>query len=212
MVDSLNALISLVQMDVLELHTWGARKDHLDKPDRMIFDLDPAPGVLWMQVIEAAQLIRALLDEAGLTSFVKTTGGKGLHVVIPLKPEKPWDDIKALSRAIAEHMEQTLPDRFTSKMAKAKRTGKIFIDYLRNAPEATAVAAYSTRARPGAPVSTPVAWDELTEQLHSDTFTAVNIPARLDQLKQDPWQQYFLLNQRVTAKTMRTFGLRQDKT
>jgi bifunctional non-homologous end joining protein LigD len=212
MVDSLHALISLVQMGVLELHTWGARKGHLDKPDRMIFDLDPAPGVLWMQVIEAAQLIRALLDEAGLTSFVKTTGGKGLHVVIPLKPEKSWDDIKALSRAIAEHMEQTLPDRFTSKMAKSKRTGKIFIDYLRNAPEATAVAAYSTRARPGAPVSTPVAWDELTEQLHSDTFTAVNIPARLDQLKQDPWQQYFLLNQRVTAKTMRTFGLRQDKT
>jgi bifunctional non-homologous end joining protein LigD len=212
MVDSLHALISLVQMGVLELHTWGARKGHLDKPDRMIFDLDPAPGVLWMQVIEAAQLIRALLDEAGLTSFVKTTGGKGLHVVIPLKPEKSWDDIKALSRAIAEYMEQTLPDRFTSKMAKSKRTGKIFIDYLRNAPEATAVAAYSTRARPGAPVSTPVAWDELTEQLHSDTFTAVNIPARLDQLKQDPWQQYFLLNQRVTAKTMRTFGLRQDKT
>jgi bifunctional non-homologous end joining protein LigD len=109
-------------------------------------------------------------------------------------------------------MEQILPDLFTSKMAKASRTGKIFIDYLRNAAEATAVAAYSTRARPGALVSIPVAWDELTARLHPDTFTVANIPARLDRLKQDPWQQYFLLSQRVTAKTMRTFGLRLDKT
>ncbi|MDB5762334.1 MAG: hypothetical protein JWQ21_1329 [Herminiimonas sp.] len=207
MVNSVAALISMVQMGVLELHTWGARGSRLDKPDRIIFDLDPAPDLQWIQVIEAAQLIKELLDQICLASFVKTTGGKGLHVVIPLKPERPWDDIKAFSRAIAEHLERTLPERFTSKMTKTKRTGRIFIDYMRNAAEATAIAAYSTRARPGAPVSTPLAWDEMTENIQSDTFTVANIRARLDSLKRDPWAEYFQLKQRITVKMMRTFGL-----
>ncbi|MES2537974.1 MAG: DNA ligase D [Pseudomonadota bacterium] len=206
MVNSIPSLIGMVQMSVLELHTWGARNGHLDQPDRIIFDLDPAPGLDWMRVVEAAQLIRGLLDEIGLASFVKTTGGKGLHVVVPIKPEKSWAEIKAFSRAIAEHLEKMLPDRFTASMSKAKRGGRIFVDYLRNALEATAVAAYSTRARLGAPVSTPLAWEELGEEIRSDTFTVLNLRARLDSLKQDPWADYFLLKQRVTAKMQRTFG------
>jgi bifunctional non-homologous end joining protein LigD len=208
MANSVPGLISLVQMGVLELHTWGAGHGHLDKPDRIIFDLDPGPDLAWMQVIEAAQLIKGLLEQIGLTSFVKTTGGKGLHVVTPIQPEKSWDDIKAFSRAIAEHLESTLPGRFTSKMSKTRRTGKIFIDYLRNASEATAVAAYSTRARPGGPVSTPIAWDELTEDLRSDSFTVLNVRTRLQHVTQDPWAQYFQLKQRVTEKMLRTFGVK----
>ena len=118
MANSAAALIGLVQWGVLELHTWGARRDSLDKPDRLIFDLDPAPGVPWKQVVEAAQLVRRLMEEIGLTSFVKTTGGKGLHVVIPLRPEKPWDDIKTFARAVAEHLERTYPQHFTAKMTE----------------------------------------------------------------------------------------------
>ena len=203
--DNRQALMSLVQMGVLELHTWGSRKGRLDKPDRMIFDLDPAPDVEWQQVIEGAQLVRGLLDELGLASFVKTTGGKGLHVVVPLKPERKWDEVKAFSRAVAYHLAATLPDRYTAKMTKATRTGKIFVDYLRNGPEATAVAAYSTRARPGAPVSVPIAWEELSESLRSDTYKLDNIRERLSQLVQDPWRDYYALQQRISAKALRSF-------
>ncbi|MGB7481209.1 MAG: DNA ligase D [Burkholderiaceae bacterium] len=198
--NSAAALTELVQLGVLELHTWGAREGRLDKPDRIIFDLDPAPGLDWMRVVEAAQLMRALLQELGLASFVKTTGGKGLHVVIPLQPKKPWDQIKDFSRAVAEHLAATFPERFTASMAKSARGGKIFIDYLRNAAEATAVAAYSTRARPGAPVSTPISWDELGPELHSDSFNLRNVRARLQGLKQDPWAAYFTVRQSLSAK------------
>ncbi|MGB6054346.1 MAG: non-homologous end-joining DNA ligase, partial [Burkholderiaceae bacterium] len=202
------ALIALVQLGVLELHTWGAREGRLDKPDRIIFDLDPAPGLEWMRVIEAAQLLRALLEELGLVSFVKTTGGKGLHVVIPLQPKKPWAEIKDFSRAVAEHLAATFPDRFTASMAKSARGGRIFIDYLRNAAEATAVAAYSTRARPGAPVSTPIGWDELGPELHSDTFNLHNIRARLQGLKEDPWAAYFTVRQSLSVKIQRALERR----
>ena len=207
MANSLPAIISLVQMGVLELHTWGAQQDHLDRPDRMIFDLDPASGLPWIQVVEAAQLIHALLDEIGLKSFVKTTGGKGLHIVVPLKPMRPWNEVKAYSRALAEHLAQTLPDRFTSKITKSKRTNKIFIDYLRNASGATAVAAYSTRARPNAPVSTPIGWDELNDNVHSDSYTLGNIQHRFQQRGDDPWAEYFTLQQRITSAMARKFGM-----
>ena len=207
MANRLPAIIGLVQMGVLELHTWGSQEGHLDLPDRIIFDLDPAPDLDWIQVIEAAQLIRALLEEIGLKSFLKTTGGKGLHVAVPIKPERPWPEIKAFTRAVAEHLAVTLPDRFTSKITKAKRTNKIFIDYLRNASGATAVAAFSTRARPNAPISVPITWDELNIDLHSDTFTVGNIDQRLSQISEDPWAEYFELKQRITATMLRKFGL-----
>lgn len=206
--NSLPALIALTQMGVLELHTWGARKPRLDKPDRIIFDLDPAPDLAWRYVIEAAQLLRGLLEELGLASFVKTTGGKGLHVAVPIKADKTWDEIKPFSRAIAVHMANELPERFTAKLSKSSRTGKIFIDYLRNGYEATAVAAYSTRARTGAPVSVPLAWDELSEQLRSDTYNVANARERLQNLPRDPWQDYFEIKQQVSAALLRRYGVR----
>jgi len=203
--ESVEALIGLMQMGVLELHTWGSHEGSLDKPDRMVFDIDPAEGLDWDRVVEAAMLIRSMLEDIGLRSFLKTTGGKGLHVVVPLKPERGWDEIKAFSKSIAEHLSRTLPDRFTANMAKSKRTDRIFIDYLRNGLGATAVAAFSTRARPNAPVSVPVAWEELESDLRSNTYTVRNIFERLDQLKQDPWKDYFKLQQRVTDDMLQIF-------
>ena len=205
MATKIKSVIGFVQMGVLELHTWGSQRGHLEQPDRIVFDLDPAEGLEWQRVIEAAQLVRGLLQEIKLTSFVKTTGGKGLHVVVPIVPEHGWDEIKAFSKAIAEHMEHTLPDRFTANMAKAKRTNKIFVDYLRNGLGATAVAAYSTRAKPNASVSAPIFWEELGPKLRSDTFTVQNIHERLANLTQDPWQDYFKLKQRITAKMLGIF-------
>lgn len=188
--DTFEAVLGLVQMGVLELHTWGALKDKPDRPDRLTFDLDPDPSVPWTYVIEAAQLVKGLLEELGLTSFVKTTGGKGLHVVTPIQRTQGWEEAKDFAKAVAEHMVALIPQRFTSNMAKRARKGKIFIDYLRNARGATAVAAYSTRAKPGAPVSMPLAWEELSHDLVSDHFTVANTPERLKRLARDPWAGY----------------------
>ncbi|HET7634841.1 MAG TPA: DNA ligase D [Burkholderiales bacterium] len=204
-VDNVSALVGMVQMGVLELHTWGSRKGHLAQPDRIIFDLDPAPDVAWERLVTAARLVRGLLQEIGLTSFVKTTGGKGLHVVAPMQPRHEWATIKAFTRAIAEHLEQALPGHFISRMTKAARGGKIFVDYLRNAEGATAVAEYSTRAKPNAPVATPIDWDELTPELRSDSYTVSNLPQRLEKLRRDPWADYFGTRQNVTAKMLKTF-------
>lgn len=204
--ESVEALIGLVQMGVLELHTWGSHEGALEKPDRMIFDIDPAEGLGWERVVEAALLIRSLLVEIGLKTFLKTTGGKGLHVVVPLKPEHGWDEVKAFSKSVAEHLSDTLPDRFTANMSKSKRTNRIFIDYLRNGLGATAVAAYSTRAKPNAPVSVPIAWEELNAEVRSNTFNVRNIFERLESLKQDPWKDYFKLQQRLTKDMLKIFS------
>ena len=205
MANNLTAVIAMVQMGVLELHTWGSKKSHLMKPDRITLDLDPDPAVPWAKVIEAAQLVKFLLEEIGLASFVKTTGGKGLHVVAPIKPELDFTEIKAFSKAIAEHLSNTLPDHFVAVMSKNKRINKIFVDYLRNGVDATAVAAYSTRSKPDGPISTPIRWDELSEHLHADTFKLDNILERLSSLEADPWADYFKTNQRVTAKMIKVF-------
>lgn len=203
--DSLPALIGLVQLGVLELHTWGATRDRLDRPDRVVFDLDPAPDVPWKMVVEAAQLLRTLLEELELRCFVKTTGGKGLHVVMPIRRTGGWEEAKAFSKAVAEHLVRMIPERFVATMSKQHRKGKIFVDYLRNAEGATAVAAYSTRARRGAPVSVPLAWDELSPQLHSDHFTLSNLPRRLQQLAKDPWQDYVSSRQTITRSMLDRF-------
>ena len=150
-VDSLAGLIALVQMGVLELHTWGSRAPRLERPDRMTFDLDPGPEVTWDQIQQGAALLRAHLKDLDLGAFVKTTGGKGLHVVVPIAPEQSWDFVKDFSRALAESIVREEPNRYTATMSKAKRRGKIFIDYLRNSRTATAVCAYSARARPAPP-------------------------------------------------------------
>ena len=197
-VNSLPAIIDLVRLDVLELHTWGSRCDRLDRPDRMVFDLDPGTGVDWQQVIEAAKMIRDYLAAVTLVSFVKTTGGKGLHVVVPLLRRNTWAEVKSFSKIIAENMAQTMPERFTSSITKARRTGKIFVDYLRNDEEATAIAAYSPRARPGAPVSTPVSWGELNAVPGSDHYTLVTLLKRLKTLKKDPWNGFGAARQTLT--------------
>ena len=158
-IDSLSGLIALVQMGVLELHTWGSRKERIERPDRLIFDLDPDPSVSWLDLKDAAQTIKSGLSELGLTAFVKTTGGKGLHVVTPITPKQDWDFVKEFSKAVAQSLVKAAPDQYTATMSKSKRAGKIFIDYLRNARTASAVCAYSPRARPGAPVSMPVSWE-----------------------------------------------------
>jgi len=205
--NSLPAVIGLVQMGVLELHTWGAKRDALDRPDRIIIDLDPDPTVSWKFVIEAAQLVKTLLNEMELECFVKTTGGKGLHVVLPLQRVHTWDEVKAFSKGLAEHLVRLIPDRFIANMSKQKRKGKIYVDYLRNAKGATAIAAYSTRARAGAPVSVPLAWKELSVEVRSDHFTVANVAERLNALKQDPWRDYFRIKQKLTRKMKASLGV-----
>ncbi|MFZ5562099.1 MAG: non-homologous end-joining DNA ligase [Pseudomonadota bacterium] len=186
---SLTAVLDLVQRGVLELHTWGARRDRLDRPDRMIFDLDPAPDVAWRDFVAYAQLLRALLQEFGLPAFLKTTGGKGVHVEVPLRREHAWEAVKAFSQGIAQLLAQRLPDCFVATAAKRARHGRVFVDYLRNAAGATAVAAYSTRARTGAPVALPLGWDELPDT-PPGSWTLRNVPARLAEQAQSPWRDY----------------------
>jgi bifunctional non-homologous end joining protein LigD len=205
--NDIGAVIGLVQLGVLEFHTWGATRTNLKAPDRMIFDLDPDPELPWSRVVEAARLTRELLAEVGLISFLKTTGGKGLHVVVPLARSQTWDEVKGFSRAIAQHMAATIPQRFTANMSKSSRGRKIFIDYLRNGEGATAVAAFSTRARSGAPISMPLHWDELSADVRSDQFNVLNVHKRLEGLRSDPWQEYPRHKQRITTEMKRAFKM-----
>jgi bifunctional non-homologous end joining protein LigD len=201
-VDSLPGLIALVQMGVLEIHTWGSRSDRIEQPDRLTFDLDPDPALPWKRTIEAARRLRRKLAGLGLNGFVKTTGGKGLHVVVPIVRKYEWDEIKEFSKGVAEQMTREAPDRYLATMSKAKRKGKTFIDYLRNARGATAVAAYSTRARSGAPVSTPLAWEEVAG-VRPDEFNVRNLSRRLARLKKDPWKNYETARRPITAAMMK---------
>ncbi len=194
-VEDERGLISLAQMGVLEIHPWGSRVGSVDAPDRLIFDLDPGPGVSWPRVVEGARAIRELLEALDLESFTKTTGGKGLHVVVPLVPRQDWTMLKDFSRAFALELVRQSPREYTATLSKSQRADKIFVDYLRNSRGATAVAAYSTRARGGAPVSTPVSWSELGAGLRSDRFTVTNLEKRLDSLRKDPWAGFFKTRQ-----------------
>ncbi|WP_246728381.1 non-homologous end-joining DNA ligase [Microvirga terricola] len=194
-VGDIKGVVALVQAGVLEMHVWGATITDLEHPDRLIFDFDPGDGVAWPRVIEAALAMRERLRSTKLESFVKTTGGKGLHVVVPLKPKASWPEAAAFTRRIAQAMAADEPDRYTAMSAKRKRGGRIFIDYLRNTREATAIAPYSTRAREGAPVATPVAWDELSPDLRPNGFTVANLGERLANLRQDPWSDMGRIDQ-----------------
>jgi len=193
--NNFDGLLALVQMGVLEIHPWGSTIKTIEYPDMVIFDLDPAPEVPWKKVVACADLIREYLKEYKLTSFVKTTGGKGLHVVVPIKPEYNWDQVKIFAHTFVEFIVANYPTEFVSQMSKLKRKGKIFLDYLRNQRGATSVAAYSTRARIHAPVSTPVAWDELTNNIKDTSFTIITLPDRLSTLRKDPWADFFKIKQ-----------------
>ncbi len=190
-IKDLSGLVSLVQAGVLEIHPWGSKQPKLSMPDQLIFDLDPGDDVAWADVVAGALEVRERMRELDLDSFVKTTGGKGLHVVVPLKPEIEWDEAKAFTRVFAEQMAGDSPDRYVSTMSKKIRKGRVFVDYLRNGQGATAVAAYSTRARSGAPVATPLTWEELGPDVKGDHFNVTNVARRLQRLNRDPWADFF---------------------
>jgi bifunctional non-homologous end joining protein LigD len=200
MVDSVEALITLVQLGVLEFHTWGARVDELEKPDRFTIDLDPDPSVPWLRLAQAALEVRIVLNDLGLDSFLKTTGGKGLHVVVPVTPGWGWDEVKLFSQSVAAAVAARAPARYTLSVAKSRRTGRILIDYLRNTRGATAVEAYSTRARPGATVSMPIPWEALATDIGPATFTIRNAAAYLADLGRDPWEGYLSVRQSLTEE------------
>lgn len=196
-IHDLDGLMALVQSGVLEIHPWGSTAKNLEKPDMIIMDLDPGDGVPWSRVIEGACEIKRRFEAAGLAAFVKTSGGKGLHVVTPLKPSADWDTVKSFAKAMADDMAEDEPDRYVSTITKSKRKGKILVDYLRNGRGNTAVAPYSTRARKGAPVSMPLAWEELSEAIGPAYFTVLNAPQRLASLDSDPWKDF-----RASAKAL----------
>lgn len=185
-IDDLDGLMSLVQAGVLEIHVRGSTVDHLDKADRLVFDLDPGPGTGWKDIVAAARDVRDRLAQIKLKTFLKTSGGKGLHVVLPIAPT-PWEQAKEFAHTVARAMEADEPDRYISTATKAKRKGRIFVDYLRNSREATAVAPYSTRARAGAPVSVPIDWSELPSLKSASQYTVKNLMQRLSRQRKDPW-------------------------
>ncbi len=192
-------LVALVQMGVLEVHPWGANVDRPERPDRVIFDLDPGEGLGFGDVVQAAHDLRAVLQKMGLESFAKTTGGKGLHLVAPIERRHEWKAVKAFARALAEKLSAEQPNRFLSRISIAERRGRIFVDYLRNDPTSTAIAPYSTRSRAGAPVATPLAWEEVSADLDPASFSVTTVPDRLARLGGDPWTDIGKVRQRLPA-------------
>ncbi|MBP2159118.1 MULTISPECIES: DNA ligase D [Asticcacaulis] len=200
-------LLSLVQWGGIEFHPWGSRADRPTLPDRMIFDLDPDPEAPWESVTDGAAEIRDRMTELGLESFLKTTGGKGLHVVVPIERKYGWPAIKAFTKAIAESMAQDSPMRFIANMSKAKRKGRIFVDYLRNDLTSTAASAFSVRARSGAGVSTPLFWKELSPKLRPSDYNIETIVKRLDKQKADPWADYFEVRQQIRPEILKALKI-----
>jgi bifunctional non-homologous end joining protein LigD len=198
--DSLPALVGLVQMDVLEIHTWNSRFEQLEQPDRIVIDLDPGEHVEWTAVVAAARAVRVLLESLDLESFVKTTGGRGLHIVVPLTPRADWTECLGFARAVAAVLVRQQPDRFTERFAKLGREDKILVDYLRNNRTNTSIAAYSTRARQEATVSVPLAWSELTAGRLPTRFTVPTVAARLGRLRTDPWKDYAKRKQTIPRR------------
>jgi bifunctional non-homologous end joining protein LigD len=196
-VDSLDALLSLAQMNVLEVHTWNSTVEHIEQPDRIVIDLDPGAKVGWTDVIAAARLLRSMLLELNLKSWVKTTGGRGLHVVVPIVRDRDWSVCLELARHIAAIAVEHDPSTYTMEFRKAGREDKILIDYLRNNRTNTSIAAFSVRARQGAPVSMPISWNDLKPSLTPDRFTLKTLRAYLKRQRSDPWRDYWRTQQRL---------------
>ncbi len=200
-IDNETALLNAAQNNCVEYHTWNGTVAAIEQPDRMTFDLDPGEGLKWSQMQEGAQLVHALLGELGLRSFLKTSGGKGLHIVVPIKPELEWDVVKALSKRIVQHLARHVPARFVATSGPKNRIGKIFVDYLRNGRGATTVAAWSARARPGIGVSVPVDWAELPQLVSGDHWTIRNIDERIA-LGNTPWKGYATAGRQTVAAAL----------
>lgn len=190
-------LMTLIQLGVLEIHPWASKIDKLERPDFITFDLDPGMSLEWKKVIEAAFFVRENLKRINLQSFVKTTGSKGLHIVVPIKRLYSWDNIKVFAHTFVNYLAMQNPSLIVANMSKKKRKGKIFVDYLRNQRGASSVAPYSTRVKRNASVATPLSWNELNVRIKSDTFTIKNLPQRLARLKRDPWSNFYRLKQRL---------------
>ncbi|MCV4265543.1 DNA ligase D [Pseudomonas capsici] len=204
-IDTVQALIGAIQMGAIEFHTWGATHERIETPDHMVLDLDPDPALPWRSMIEATQMLLAVLEELGLEAFLKTSGGKGMHIIVPLARQADWDSVKAFARAIAEFVSRQLPERFTAVMGPKNRVGRIFVDYLRNTRGGSTVTAYSVRARPGLPVSVPIRRDELEGLQSSRQWHIGNLEQRLRQLGADPWAGY-QNRQRITQKMWKQLG------
>jgi len=196
-VENLQGVLELVQMNVIEFHPWGARVDEPDQPDRLVFDLDPGPGVDWKRVVAGAREVRDRLAEAGLESFARLSGGKGVHVVVPIRRGPDWAEAKAFCEAFADAMAQHRPLDYLATASKAKREGRIFIDWLRNARGATSVASWSLRARAGAPVSMPVSWAELGRSRSGADYDLARAQRRAKTLRKDPWEGFSRLRQKL---------------
>lgn len=196
-VDTLEGLVSLAQMNVLEIHTWNSTMDHLEQPDRIVLDLDPGQHVTWMQVIAAAREVRQMLAAIGLKTWIKTTGGRGLHVVVPLIPDADWSECLEFAHAMANLMVEQNPARYTIDFRKVGREDKILIDYLRNNRTNTSICAFAVRARAGAPVSMPIEWTDLKPSLKPDRFTLSTVRTYLARRRVDPWRDYSRVKQRL---------------
>jgi bifunctional non-homologous end joining protein LigD len=206
-IDDVSGLIALVQMGVVEIHPWGSEIENVEQPDRITFDLDPDEGLPWPRVTDAAIEVRDALDAIGLRSFVKTTGGKGLHVVVPLAPKLDWNAVKTFTKWVADRLAEERRELFTANPIKRERRGRIYLDYLRNSRGATAVGAYSPRDRAGTPVSTPISWQEVEKSVSAGDFAVATIPARLKKLEADPWAEIGDTRQTVPAKVRKHIGI-----
>jgi bifunctional non-homologous end joining protein LigD len=206
-IDDEAGLFGLVQIGALEIHDWGVSLNHINEPDRLVFDLDPDEGFALATLKAAATEVRDFLADLGFTSFLKSTGGKGLHLVAPLQPKLGWKEVKPFAKAIADALVQARPDRYTANPLKKTREGKIFVDYLRNQRGGSAIVNYSTRAKPGATVACPLRWDELKGLKAASPYTVKTLPARLRAMKRDPWEGFFSTRQSITAKARKALGL-----
>ncbi|MGH6735410.1 MAG: DNA ligase D [Methyloceanibacter sp.] len=206
-IENEEGLLGLVQIGTLEIHDWGVSVKNVSKPDRLVFDLDPDEDLDVAILKAAAQEVREFLTDLGLKSFLKATGGKGLHVVAPLTPKEGWDVVKPFAKAVADALVAARPDRYTANPLKRTRVGKIFVDYLRNQRGGSSICNYSTRAKPGAPVATPLRWDELKSLKSGAPYDVKTLPARLKRLKTDPWDGFFTTRQSLTVKAKKALGL-----